>query len=250
MHKQEERARMEAVEKDNRQVRQNKRKPRLRWTRELHDHFVKAIYQLGGAYEATPKQIHKRMGIKEITLNHIKSHLQKYRLSKEFHPRTNARTTSNVQVMLFEENGENAHRTVGLQTIEYMQASKGKSQVIEEQSQFNKEKLQDLDVFQLQGRSSKARNGKNSPAREAKSTKHQLYKSAINDRPRIHSSNSNLKLCKIPQGNHGNLAAEAKDDDYANKELAFAFKDCKYGTNYKPFDLNVSAQDMEQADRK
>ncbi|KAL1555740.1 myb family transcription factor PHL7-like [Salvia divinorum] len=57
-------------------------RPRLRWTAELHDQFVKAVDELGGANKATPKAIHSLMGVEGITLFHLKSHLQKFRLGK------------------------------------------------------------------------------------------------------------------------------------------------------------------------
>ncbi|KAK6930638.1 MYB-CC type transcription factor, LHEQLE-containing domain [Dillenia turbinata] len=58
-------------------------KPRLRWTADLHDRFVDAVTQLGGPNKATPKAIMRTMGVKGLTLFHLKSHLQKYRLGKQ-----------------------------------------------------------------------------------------------------------------------------------------------------------------------
>ncbi|KAI3718555.1 hypothetical protein L6452_19432 [Arctium lappa] len=55
-------------------------KPRLRWTADLHDRFVDAVSHLGGPSKATPKAIMRAMGVKGLTLFHLKSHLQKYRL--------------------------------------------------------------------------------------------------------------------------------------------------------------------------
>ncbi|CAJ2650436.1 unnamed protein product [Trifolium pratense] len=57
-------------------------KPRLKWTHELHQRFAEAINQLGGAEKATPKSLMRVMGIPGLTLYHLKSHLQKYRLGK------------------------------------------------------------------------------------------------------------------------------------------------------------------------
>ncbi|KAL0321020.1 UNVERIFIED_CONTAM: protein PHR1-LIKE 2 [Sesamum radiatum] len=51
-------------------------KPRLRWTADLHDRFVDAVTQLGGPSKATPKAILRTMGVKGLTLFHLKSHLQ------------------------------------------------------------------------------------------------------------------------------------------------------------------------------
>ncbi|KAE9619239.1 hypothetical protein Lal_00047941 [Lupinus albus] len=58
-------------------------KPRLRWTTDLHNRFVDAVTQLGGASKATPKAIMRTMNVKGLTLYHLKSHLQKYRLGKQ-----------------------------------------------------------------------------------------------------------------------------------------------------------------------
>ncbi|GJN39604.1 hypothetical protein PR202_gb28733 [Eleusine coracana subsp. coracana] len=58
------------------------RAPRMRWTSTLHARFIHAVELLGGHDRATPKSVLELMDVKDLTLAHVKSHLQMYRTVK------------------------------------------------------------------------------------------------------------------------------------------------------------------------
>ncbi|CAA6667039.1 unnamed protein product [Spirodela intermedia] len=59
-----------------------RRAPRIRWSTTLHTRFVHAVELLGGHERATPKSVLELMDVKDLTLAHVKSHLQMYRSVK------------------------------------------------------------------------------------------------------------------------------------------------------------------------
>ncbi|XP_057418717.1 two-component response regulator ARR14-like [Lotus japonicus] len=62
------------------------KKRRIVWSVELHEHFVRAVTQLG-LHKAEPKRILEVMNIPDLTIENVASHLQKF---KNFVKRSNA----------------------------------------------------------------------------------------------------------------------------------------------------------------
>lgn len=120
-------------------------KPRLKWTPELHQHFIEAVNQLGGPDKATPKTVMRLMGIPGLTLYHLKSHLQKYRLSKNLQVQSNSETTKNVlDCLSVEQTSEvegslKASKNTGPETNKAVQISDAILMQIEVQRQLNEQ---------------------------------------------------------------------------------------------------------------
>ncbi|KAK7272226.1 hypothetical protein RJT34_28702 [Clitoria ternatea] len=122
-------------------------KPRLKWTPDLHARFTEAVNQLGGADKATPKTVMKLMGIPGLTLYHLKSHLQKYRLSKNMHGQINNVThkiTTNVGPptgeRLSETNGTHMNKlSLGPQANKDLHISEALQMQIEVQRRLNEQ---------------------------------------------------------------------------------------------------------------
>ncbi|KAL0916147.1 hypothetical protein M5K25_013636 [Dendrobium thyrsiflorum] len=119
-------------------------KPRLKWTPELHERFIEAVNQLGGADKATPKTVMRIMGIPGLTLYHLKSHLQKYRLSKNLQAQTNCGGVMIGSAALLDRRPEASGSTesqpeLGSQTNKSMKISESLMIQIEVQRQLNEQ---------------------------------------------------------------------------------------------------------------
>ena len=87
---------------------------RLRWTPQLHQVFVAAVLRLGGPNRATPKAVLQLMRIDGLTIYHVKSHLQKYRISLQRGSDKAGASTTRQEAPSIGANGANgAHENGG-----------------------------------------------------------------------------------------------------------------------------------------
>uniref|UniRef100_A0A5B7BP31 HTH myb-type domain-containing protein n=1 Tax=Davidia involucrata TaxID=16924 RepID=A0A5B7BP31_DAVIN len=140
-------------------------KTRIRWTQDLHDRFVECVNRLGGAEKATPKAILKLMDSEGLTIFHVKSHLQKYRIAKYMpesaEAKTERRTSTNDVAQINIETGMQIKEALQLQLDaqrrlhEQLEIQRNLQLRIEEQGKqlkmmFDQQQITNRSLFEMQ----------------------------------------------------------------------------------------------------
>ncbi|MED6130414.1 hypothetical protein PIB30_000919 [Stylosanthes scabra] len=118
-------------------------KTRIRWTQDLHEKFVECVNRLGGADKATPKNVLKMMDSDGLTIFHVKSHLQKYRIAKYMPQPTHQNGKSEKRIRIEDVQHQHQHIDMknGIQIREALQQQLDAQKLLHEQLE-NQRKLQ------------------------------------------------------------------------------------------------------------
>ncbi|MED6152864.1 hypothetical protein PIB30_096117 [Stylosanthes scabra] len=116
-------------------------KTRIRWTQDLHDKFVECVNRLGGADKATPKNVLKMMDSDGLTIFHVKSHLQKYRIAKYMPEATHNNGKSEKRIRIEDVQHQHLDMKNGIQIREALQQQLDAQKLLHEQLE-NQRKLQ------------------------------------------------------------------------------------------------------------
>ncbi|KAL4370730.1 hypothetical protein HN51_015283 [Arachis hypogaea] len=117
-------------------------KTRIRWTQDLHEKFVECVNRLGGADKATPKAVLKMMDSDGLTIFHVKSHLQKYRIAKYMpDPIHNGKSDKRIHIENLQDQHLHLDMKSGIQIREALQQQLDAQKLLHEQLE-NQRKLQ------------------------------------------------------------------------------------------------------------
>ncbi|WOG81398.1 hypothetical protein DCAR_0100545 [Daucus carota subsp. sativus] len=124
-------------------------KPRLRWTSDLHDRFVHVVTKLGGPDKATPKSMLRLICFKGLTLYHLKSHLQKYRLGQQA-SRKQDTVEQNIENSGDSHGRYNMHSMCTTENTSKLNGKRGETNILQAMKETKSswlQNLQELNIF-------------------------------------------------------------------------------------------------------